>query len=58
MTPFFYVFFGGFERKGIMTHNEEHSTQFLKTSFLRNLFIWVKMYIETDSLSVFDFVEW
>ena len=41
-----------------MTHNEEHSTQFLKTFFLRNLFIWVKMYIETDSLSVFDFVEW
>ena len=38
--------------------NEEHSAQFLKMFFLRNLFFWVKQYIEIDCLSFFNFIEW
>ena len=38
--------------------NEEHSNQYLKNSFLRNLFTWVKMYTEIGSLSLFNFIEW
>ena len=37
--------------------NEEHFALFLKTFFLRNLFVWVKQYLEMDSLSFFDFIE-
>lgn len=38
--------------------NEEHSVQFLKMFFSRNLFAWVKRYTEILSLSLFDFFEW
>ena len=38
--------------------NEEHSNQYLKNSFLRNLFTWVKMYTEIGSPSLFNFIEW
>ena len=32
--------------------------QISKNSFLRNLFSWVKMYIDIGFMSLFDFVDW
>ena len=38
--------------------NEEHPDHFLRSSFLSILFFWVKVYIETGFVPLFDFVEW
>ena len=45
-------------KKARLFDNEEHLAQFLKMFFLRNLFTWVKKYIEIDSMSLIDFIEW
>ena len=37
-------------KKSQVFENEEHSVQFLKIFFFRNLFSWVKQYIEIDSI--------
>ena len=41
-----------------MFDNEEHSALFLKMFFLRIFFFWIKLYLEIDSSSLFDFIEW
>ena len=45
------------ERNHRVFDNEERLDLYLKNSFLSNLFTWVKMYIEIDFMSLFDFVE-
>ena len=46
------------ERNIRVFNNEEHSVIFLKLFFLRNLLYWVKQYLEINSLSFFNFIEW
>lgn len=36
---------------------DAHLDQYLKNSLLRNLFAWLKTYIEVDSMFLFNFIE-
>ena len=52
-----YTFFEQYERKKIKNHLKMKSIQ-TKGWKAHNLFFWVKLYIDEDSMSLIDFVDW
>ena len=46
------------ERNERVFNDNERTDQALKLSFLYTLVNWGRVYLETHSLSLFDFVEW
>ena len=53
-------FFGYFGKKKVSKRfqNEEWSIQLTQCFFLRNLVLWVNMFIEEDSMPLVDFIDW
>ena len=55
-------FFGHFGKKKKKVskrfQNEEWSIQLTQRFFLRNLVLWVNMFIEEDSMPLVDFIDW
>lgn len=61
--PFPYAVFWTFWKKkkkkvSKRFQNEEWSIQLTQCFFLRNLVLWVNMFIEEDSMPLVDFIDW
>ena len=48
----------GKKRNQRLFENKERSIHILKSLFLNNLFLWVKLYIGEGLMSLIDFVDW
>ena len=57
-TPLCIIWTTWKERNQRSFNNEEQSNQALKSSFLRNLFLYMKMHIDIGSMSLYNFVNW
>ena len=56
----FFGHFGKKKKKKVSKRfqNEEWSIQLTQCFFLRNLVLWVNMFIEEDSMPLVDFIDW
>lgn len=46
------------KRKGHKLKHEEFSNQRLKSTFLCNLSLWIKLYVDESPMLLIDFVDW